>query len=179
MNISNFQIRRADISDAVAYEAYVSDIYAEDMDIFPDRGFIPNHEQIKAFYERNTGAHAALFFALADDRIIGRISVSRKEQPNYHHVAGLAITVAKQFRMKGVGRALMERAGKWIGDNDWIDRVELEVVAKNFPAIHLYESFGYEIEGVKRRAMKKKGQSLDLILMARLFNSPGACHSTR
>lgn len=47
-------------------------------------------------------------------------------------------------------------------------RVELEVVADNPAAVHLYESLGFEREGLKRRAFLVDGRLADLVVMGRL-----------
>jgi putative acetyltransferase len=109
-----------------------------------------------------------LFFAESQGRLIGRVGVLRNEQPNREHMASLGSTVARDSRGQGVGRALMARALSWVRANPSIERVELEVVSENAPAIHLYESFGFETEGVRRRAMKKNGRNFDLLLMERI-----------
>jgi putative acetyltransferase len=171
MNIPAFKIRLADISDADAYDAYVTALFAENLEMFPDRGPIPSADQIQAMYKRYNGEHAALFFAESQGRLIGRVSVGRIEQPNREHVATLGITVGCGFRGMGVGRALMARAHSWVSEKPWLERIELEAVSENLPAIRLYESFGFETEGVRRKAMKKNGRYFDLLLMARMPNS--------
>jgi putative acetyltransferase len=69
---------------------------------------------------------------------------------------------------QGIGRALMERlldlADNWLG----LKRVELDVMADNAPAIHLYESLGFEREGIKRAAMFRGGVFVDLLVMGRV-----------
>ena len=50
-----------------------------------------------------------------------------------------------------------------------ITRIELYVYARNTPAIKLYESFGFEIEGRRKKFIKSGDEYLDDLVMARLL----------
>ena len=67
-----------------------------------------------------------------------------------------------------VGRALMEKlldvADNWL----MLVRVDLEVFAENERAIKLYESLGFEKEGVIRCASIRNGVCADEYLMSRI-----------
>jgi L-phenylalanine/L-methionine N-acetyltransferase len=43
------------------------------------------------------------------------------------------------------------------------------VYADNVVAIHLYEKFGFEVEGRKQKYAYQQGRYYDLLLMAKLF----------
>ena len=52
-----------------------------------------------------------------------------------------------------------------------IRRLELTVQARNKRAVHLYQKFGFGIEGTKKRgARTKNGEFLDVYLMAKLID---------
>ena len=51
-----------------------------------------------------------------------------------------------------------------------LERIELDVYASNRGAIHLYEKFDFEVEGVKRKARKIDGKYDDIVCMALLLN---------
>jgi ribosomal protein S18 acetylase RimI-like enzyme len=61
--------------------------------------------------------------------------------------AVLKLLVAPQFRRRGIGRALLQRA---IGDarSRRRDSVMLHVDVDNVPALRLYESLGFQREGI-------------------------------
>jgi putative acetyltransferase len=61
-------------------------------------------------------------------------------------------------------RALIDFADNWLN----LTRLELEVYADNEAAIHLYESFGFEIEGTLRKHAFRDGRYIDSIVMGRL-----------
>jgi L-phenylalanine/L-methionine N-acetyltransferase len=84
------------------------------------------------------------------------------------HSAEIGIAVHDGFQGRGLGRlllaALLDLADNHLG----LVRVELEVLADNARAIALYERFGFEHEGRKRKAVYRRGQYEDLLVMSRL-----------
>lgn len=64
------------------------------------------------------------------------------------------VAVLPAFRVRGIGRALMEellKQGGMLG----IREFTLEVRAGNIPAIRLYEKFGFQVEGIRRNFYEK------------------------
>ena len=47
-------------------------------------------------------------------------------------------------------------------------RIELEVWTDNAPAIHMYDKFGFVIEGTGRQYARRAGALVDAYFMARL-----------
>lgn len=80
----------------------------------------------------------------------------------------VGIAVHDRFQDRGIGRQLMELlldlADNWLG----LVRVELEVFADNARAIHLYESIGFEREGLERKAIFRQGGLQDVVIMGRI-----------
>src|SRR6185369_1541121 len=93
-------------------------------------------------------ADAAVLVALDDDRIVGRLSLARDPHPASAHVADLGMMVAAGWRGRGIGRALLEAATSWARGHG-IRKLELHVFPWNEPALHLYESFGFQREGYR------------------------------
>lgn len=94
------------------------------------------------------------------------------DQPRIRHVASMGMAVRDDWQRRGIGKALVraavEMADQWMA----LARVELTVFADNEPAIRLYESFGFEVEGTLRLAALRDGKRMDVLTMARL--APGA-----
>lgn len=109
--------------------------------------------------------HAAVYVAEDGDRIVGRLSVARDNHPASRHVADLGVMVAAGHRRLGVGRALLEQAVAWAGESG-VRKLELHVFPWNEPALRLYESFGFEREGLRRDHYRRDGEYVDAILMA-------------
>ena len=110
--------------------------------------------------------HAAVFVAERDDgTIVGRLSVGRDPHPASTHVADLGLMVARDARRQGVGRALMQAAVDWAHETG-IRKLELHVFPWNEAAIALYEAFGFEREGYRKRHYRRGNELVDAILMA-------------
>ncbi len=103
-----------------------------------------------------------------ESRVVGSASLDVVQRPRRRHVAGLGMAVHDAWQGRGVGSALMAALVN-LADN-WIDvqRIELTVYADNATAIHLYEKFGFEIEGTLRRYAFRNGVYVDAYSMARL-----------
>lgn len=110
-------------------------------------------------------ADAAVLVATEDDRIVGRLSLARDPHPASAHVADLGMMVAASHRRRGIGRALLDAAVRWARVAG-VSKLELHVFPWNEPAIRLYEDFGFEREGLRRRHYLRDGVAVDALLMA-------------
>jgi RimJ/RimL family protein N-acetyltransferase len=110
-------------------------------------------------------ADAAVFVAEVDGRVVARLSLARDSHPASGHVADLGLMVAAAHRRRGIGRALLEQAVEW-ARGAGVAKLELHVFPHNEAAIALYESFGFEREGYRRRHYRRDDGFVDAILMA-------------
>jgi RimJ/RimL family protein N-acetyltransferase len=119
-------------------------------------------------------ADAAVFVALDGDRIVGRLSLARDPHPASAHVADLGMMVAASHRRRGIGRKLLHAAVAWARVVN-VEKLELHGFPWNEPAIRLYEDFGFEREGLRRRHYVRDGVAVDALLMA--YHLPSAPES--
>jgi RimJ/RimL family protein N-acetyltransferase len=108
---------------------------------------------------------AALFVAETQEGIVGRLSITRDHHPSSSHVADVGVMVAREYRRRGIGKALLEAAVEWARENR-ISKLELHVFPHNDAAIGLYESFGFVREGYRKRHYRRGSEYVDAILMA-------------
>ena len=155
----------ASASDAKLYQTFMAEIFAEDLDTLCPRAHTPTTDQVQSWVATHTGVSSVLFFAERQGDLVGTINLSRFSRPHIDHVVGLGLNVKLGERNKGVGKALLQAGLSWFETATTIERIELEVTNNNGPAIHLYEKFGFTCEGVKRKAVKKGSQYLDLHVM--------------
>ena len=108
-----------------------------------------------------------MLVAEVDGKVVGNIEITRRRN-RLAHVANLGMAVHDDYQDRGIGTALMEAAldmtDNWLN----IKRVELDVYTDNFRAVHLYEKFGFVIEGTRRALAFREGEYVDAYHMARL-----------
>jgi len=106
--------------------------------------------------------------AVVDGRVVGNLGLHIVQNARRRDVGALGMSVHDAFQNRGIGSALMaamvELADNWLG----LRRIELEVWTDNHPAIHLYEKFGFVIEGTGRQFARRAGTLVDAYYMGRL-----------
>jgi ribosomal protein S18 acetylase RimI-like enzyme len=111
---------------------------------------------------------SVLLLTEREGRILSWLVLRGKVRLRERHTAELGITVLREWRDRGVGRALMETALDWAAENPLLEKVKLRVVAGNQRALNLYRQLGFQEEGRQPREYKKQdGVYLDNILMYR------------
>ncbi len=168
-----FTVRLARPSDARGYITLIKNVLREqprvDTPYAPDE-FDPPVERIRDRIAEVARSDNSLFLiAEAERKIIGALTCGGGTLKADHHMTALGVYVAKDWRDQGVGGALMARCVDWARSSRAVERVELEVYANNARAIHLYEKYGFEREGCKRRLYYQEGKPIDMLIMALLL----------
>lgn len=131
---------------------------------------MPSQEIWHARKRMESAPPAGMHRLVAEDngRTIGIITIWQKQNPRLRHSASLGMMVHPDYWNQGIGSRLME-AILDIADN-WLDlkRVELEVNTDNPAAVHLYQKFGFEIEGTHRFHAYGNGRWPDSYFMGRV-----------
>lgn len=113
-------------------------------------------------------AHTHALVAEFDARVVGSLGLAPAGAPRRRHCGDLGMAVHDAFQGRGVGGALLaaalDLADNWLG----LRRVALTVYTDNAPAIHLYEQFGFVVEGTLRDYAFRAGTYVDAHQMARL-----------
>ena len=164
----SFAIRPADPADAEALTRLAEAVSAE-----PEGWLISSNGEWRSVADERRYLkalrrypHAAVFVAeLEDGEIVGRLSVARDQHPASAHVADLGLMVAHGARGRGIGTALLDAAVAWAREAN-VRKLELHVFPWNEPAIRLYEKFGFEREGYRKRHYTRDGEDVDAVLMA-------------
>ena len=169
----NYTIRQALPSDARGYINLIRSILREqppvDTPYAPDE-FDPPVQRIRdRIIEVNDSDNSVFLIAEASGRTIGALTCGGGSLKADRHMTALGIYVAKAWRDRGVGSALMKACVEWAQASPVVERVELEVFAGNARAIHVYEKFGFVHEGVKRRLYYQNGSPVDMAIMALLL----------
>ncbi|WP_182087216.1 GNAT family N-acetyltransferase [Aureimonas sp. ME7] len=118
-----------------------------------------------------------LLVAEIGPQIVGTASLHR-DAGRRAHVGAIGMGVHDDFHRRGIGRALLcallDLADDWLG----LLRLELDVQVDNDPAVSLYRSAGFEIEGRARQSTLRAGAYVDCFIMARLRPVPTTPSST-
>jgi RimJ/RimL family protein N-acetyltransferase len=160
--------RFATVADAQAYEDFMAAMFAENLDTLCPRVETPTLEQVERLLEKHDGNASGVLLAECDGVLLGTANLLRLQRPHLNHTVMLGLNVKQGLRGQGIGRQLLQEAVAWFERTAALERMELDVVGINAPAIHLYESFGFVHEGIKRSAVKKGDRYLDLLTMARI-----------
>lgn len=106
------------------------------------------------------------FVADAAGEIVGGINV----QVSRHGYGDIGMHVARAWRGRGVGSALMVRAIAWARD-EGLHKLSLAVFPHNAAAIALYEKYGFVVEGRRvKQYRRRSGELWDAIDMGLLLH---------
>lgn len=167
-------IREARVSDAPQTHALMLRALGE-KEIYlitePHEFTFTVEDERKFIFEHLTTINSCMFVAEVSvnnhpPQIVGVVSCRGYPREATEHTTKLGITVAAGWRDQGVGGKLIAQVIKWAKANPLVKRIELSVMSPNARAIHLYEKYGFVIEGVQKRAYYKRGEYLDNIMMA-------------
>lgn len=162
--MSEIVIRAAELSDADALQ-----------DIFDQPNVQANTLQLpwRSVAQRRdwlarVSSDGHVLVAEIDGRVVGNLGLHIQSTPRRRDVGSFGMSVHDDFQGRGIGTALMQAmldlADNWLG----LRRIELEVYADNAEAIHLYERFGFVVEGTGRQWARRNGELVDALYMARL-----------
>lgn len=122
-------------------------------------------ESTREFVKNNIKNKHPHYVAVKNQCVIGWCDIIPRKGIDFKHTGTLGMGVHKNYRGQRIGTALMDAtlaAAKEFG----LERVELEVYTSNTVAIKLYEKYGFQTEGIKRKARKLDGKYYDIQVMA-------------
>ncbi len=109
---------------------------------------------------------SAYLTAWRDGAAIGEAVLLAGQLQRLRHSGTVGVGVLARCARQGVGRRLM-RAIEARARDAGIDRLELTVLVDNAPALGLYKSLGYAVEGRKSGSVLIDGALKDEFLMAK------------
>lgn len=109
-----------------------------------------------------------LEIAIENDKIIGYMRAERGRFNRIAHTAYIVVGILKDYSNRGIGTAFFQDLNQWASEHGVI-RLELTVECHNKAAKHLYEKNGFQIEGLRRKAMLVEGNFIDEYYMAKLL----------
>jgi RimJ/RimL family protein N-acetyltransferase len=160
-------IREAAVDDAEAMVVYLTDLYDDpSLDTVPRRDPPTREEERQVIRRAREVGRAFFLLASSGAEVVGMLDLWAYEQPEGRHAGRLGMSVAADWRGRGVGRRLIEgaieRAKAWPG----FCRIELDVAVWNTAGLALYEKVGFQHEGRRVKAMNLRGTPEDILMMA-------------
>ncbi len=168
----DFTIRQARPEDAEPLISHIQQLLLEpgiQIPLHPAEFALTAEQQRQTLAEAFDSHRSVFLVAEAGGKLIGEINCKCGTRRAFSHSVTLGMSVCPEWRNRGVGRRLMAEAIDWAANTGTISRIELFVYASNTAAVHLYQQFGFEVEGRRRRAVRQNGQYMDDLIMARLL----------
>ena len=123
----------------------------------------PSVEEISAFIAQPDVVQVV---AVGTDVIVGWADVRRMQTPGLRHRGAVGMGVLTGHRRRGIGSRLLTAIIEAADAMD-IQRLELQVFRSNGPALHLYETHGFRVEGELPKARILDDVVDDILLMCR------------
>jgi RimJ/RimL family protein N-acetyltransferase len=162
------RIRRAIQEDAEIIIAGIEAVCAENIFFVTER-FLPDAQWEAVLYRPDTIPDHLLVVAEIGGEFVGCGNLfpgpeGRKDR----HVANLGMYIFKPYREKGIGTHMLAWMLDWAKEAD-LGKITLAVLATNQRAIRLYQKFGFEVEGIRRKQYRIGNEYVDSILMAKFL----------
>jgi ribosomal protein S18 acetylase RimI-like enzyme len=109
-------------------------------------------------------------FALSDDRPVGTITYVFSNRVKSKHIARIfAFYVEPNYRNRGIGKKLLERALELIRENKEIVKIQLFVNREQEAAVKLYKKMGFVIVGQMNKEIKIGDSYYDEFIMEKML----------
>lgn len=100
-----------------------------------------------------------------ENKIVGYAGIYKFAQPRRKGIGDLAIYLHQDFHNVGLGTAMTEKLIE-LARREEMHKIELQVVADNTIAIHLYEKFSFKVEGMSEDSfLGPDGEYHDMVHM--------------
>jgi RimJ/RimL family protein N-acetyltransferase len=107
-----------------------------------------------------------LIVAEVNGAVVGSIEFRSQTRKRLSHTGSVSMSIRKNYRGKGIGKALLKALLEWAEENPLIEKVSLGVFSTNQRAISLYKQMGFVEEGRLIREYKlNNGEYMDDVLM--------------
>ena len=137
----------------------------------PDEFTHTVEEERKILGDAAGSENCVFLVAEAGGRIVGMCNAQGGKRRATRHAVVMGVSVHKEYRDRGVGTALVRALVDWARAGGVVQRIELQVYARNARAIHVYEKMGFVHEGRRRNAARDRrtGELIDDLVMALLL----------
>jgi len=163
-------IRSAQPDDAAPLLAYVRSVAAETpfLVMEADEFNFTDEQERRWIQDHLDGPGKVALVAEVAGTLIGCLGFENGPHRRIAHRGTFGFSVAKQWRGRRIGTALLQALIEWAQASPLIEKIGLAVVAHNEGAIRLYRKLGFLEEGRRPRETRiGPGEYMDDILMYR------------
>ena len=163
-----FIVREAEQADAKAIIEYIKDNqdhYRYMISRTAEMNLDIAHEKqmIRLHAERE---NCVFLVAVQNKKVVGILNFVGGTRARDKHDGEFGLSVHKDYFGRGIGSKLVENLMRWGEKNIVIRRMTLFVMHSNQRAIRLYERYGFQVEGVRKEAVRfEDGRIQDLVMM--------------
>lgn len=166
-------IREAEIEDATALVSFLNRVSVETDFTSLDRdGILMTDTEMESFLDKQAHSENQItLLALLNDEIAGLVNIAADQRKRVRHIGDLFIVIGKKYWNNGLGNLLLEEIVEWAQASGILRRLQLTVQTRNLAAVHLYQKYGFVIEGRQERgAYIEEGGFIDVYQMGRLID---------
>ena len=166
-------IREAEPKDAAELVAFLNRVSLEtDFTSLDGDGILLTSEEMEIFLNKQASSDNQItLLAFLNDKIAGIINITADQRKRVRHIGDLFIVIGKRYWNNGLGSFLLEEAIEWAQASGILRRLQLTVQTRNQAAVHLYQKYGFVIEGRQERgAYIEEGDFIDVYLMGKLID---------
>lgn len=162
------ELREVKVTDASILLEYFERVNLESKNLLREPGeytFTVNDEKkfIRRVCESVDEYMAVIVY---NEEVIGSIGFRSSHLRRIAHRASLGMSVRKDFNSLGLGTLMMNHITE-VAIEMGKTKLELEVRIDNLSAIHLYEKFGYKLEGTIKSGFFVDKKYVDLLVMGK------------
>jgi ribosomal protein S18 acetylase RimI-like enzyme len=113
---------------------------------------------------------AHTLFAISEDKPVGTVTFHFNNRPKSKHIARIVgVFVDSDYRGRGIGRELLERALEIIQEKKGIVKIQLMVNPTQKAAVALYKSLGFVVVGKMKKEIKVGNEFYDELILEKLL----------
>ena len=128
---------------------------------------VKNLARLQGTVDNAVNGNDLCYLAVDGNEIIGYIVAQIGNVRKTKHSAYIVIGIREKYRNRGIGTEFFKKINEWAEEKNLV-RLELTVICNNEIALNLYKKNGFEIEGIKRKAMYIDGEYVDEYYMSKL-----------
>ncbi len=162
-------IREAELSDARTMNSYIRQTYSDANHLITRASEFRMGPWKQRFWiaRKLSNPYEICIVATAGGQTLGMLDSWTDRRQRVRHSTSFAMSVAKDWRGRGVGKKLLLHFIDWVQKHEILERIELHVHSDNEAAIALYKAVGFQEEGIRKDAVRyEDGRTVNDHIMA-------------